>query len=89
MVTTGKYTKGLEQKEMGFCGDNEDVVSMALTAVSSLLKEYNIDPKSIGFLEVGTETLVDKSKSVKSELMVLFPGNKNIEVSERDRESER
>lgn len=54
---------------------------MALTTLSSLLRKYNIDPKSIGRLEVGTETLLDKSKSVKSVLMQLFAphGNTNIE----------
>jgi hydroxymethylglutaryl-CoA synthase len=33
----------------------------------------------VGRLEVGTETLVDKSKSTKTILMDLFPGNTNIE----------
>lgn len=49
--------------------------------MSSLLQKYSIDPKSIGRLEVGTETLLDKSKSVKSVLMQLFQpsGNTNIE----------
>ena len=58
-----------------------DIYSFALTTVSSLLKKYSIDPKSIGRLEVGTETLLDKSKSVKSVLMQLFEpsGNTNIE----------
>lgn len=58
-----------------------DIYSIALTTVSSLLKKYSIDPKSIGRLEVGTETLLDKSKSVKSVLMQLFQpsGNTNIE----------
>lgn len=58
-----------------------DIYSFALTTVSSLLRKYSIDPKSIGRLEVGTETLLDKSKSVKSVLMQLFQGvgNTNIE----------
>lgn len=58
-----------------------DIYSFALTTVSSLLKKYSIDPKTIGRLEVGTETLLDKSKSVKSVLMQLFEasGNTNIE----------
>src|ERR1700755_3322744 len=45
------------------------------------MKKYNIDPKSIGRLEVGTETLLDKSKSVKTVLMQLFEpsGNTNVE----------
>ena len=54
---------------------------MALTTVSALLRKYSIDPTSIGRLEVGTETLLDKSKSVKSVLMQLFQdsGNTNVE----------
>jgi hydroxymethylglutaryl-CoA synthase len=34
---------------------------------------------SVGRLEVGTETLVDKSKSTKTVLMDLFPGNAHME----------
>ncbi|KAI9805596.1 MAG: 3-hydroxy-3-methylglutaryl coenzyme A synthase [Sarcosagium campestre] len=80
-VSQGKYTIGLGQTKMSFCDDREDIYSFALTAVSSLLRKYSIDPKSIGRLEVGTETLLDKSKSVKSVLMQLFApsGNTNIE----------
>ncbi|KAJ9137190.1 3-hydroxy-3-methylglutaryl coenzyme A synthase [Coniochaeta hoffmannii] len=78
-ASTGKYTIGLGQTKMAFCDDREDIYSFALTAVSKLLKNYNIDTNSIGRLEVGTETLLDKSKSVKSVLMQLFGENTNIE----------
>ncbi|KAM5456800.1 3-hydroxy-3-methylglutaryl coenzyme A synthase [Microsporum audouinii] len=71
-VSSGKYTAGLGQTRMSFCNDREDVYSICLTVLSSLLRKYAIDPKSIGRLEVGTETLLDKSKSVKSVLMQLF-----------------
>ena len=57
----------------------EDIYSFSLTVVSRLLKNYNIDPNSIGRLEVGTETILDKSKSVKTVLMQLFGDNTNIE----------
>jgi len=40
--------------------------------VKSLLKNYNIDPKCIGRLEVGSETVIDKSKSIKTWLMQIF-----------------
>jgi hydroxymethylglutaryl-CoA synthase len=65
----------------GFCDDREDMYSIALTTLSSLFRKYSIDPNSIGRLEVGTETLLDKSKSVKSVLMQLFEksGNLNVE----------
>ncbi|KAL2755879.1 hypothetical protein ACRALDRAFT_1057190 [Sodiomyces alcalophilus JCM 7366] len=78
-VSTGKYTIGLGQTKMSFCDDREDIYSLGLTVVSKLLKNYNIDPNSIGRLEVGTETLLDKSKSVKTVLMQLFGDNTNIE----------
>ena len=35
-------------------------------AVHNLLEKYNVPLTSIGFLEVGTETIIDKSKAVKT-----------------------
>jgi hydroxymethylglutaryl-CoA synthase len=78
-VSTGKYTIGLGQTKMAFCDDREDIYSFALTVTSRLLKNNNIDPNSVGRLEVGTETILDKSKSVKTVLMQLFGDNTNIE----------
>jgi len=71
-VSAGKYTIGLGQSRMGFCSDREDINSLCLTVVKNLLERYAVAPKDIGRLEVGTETIVDKSKSVKSVLMQLF-----------------
>lgn len=71
-VSAGKYTIGLGQDRMGFCTDREDINSLCLTVVSKLMKRYNVQPKDVGRLEVGTETIIDKSKSVKSVLMQLF-----------------
>ncbi|KAK7046517.1 3-hydroxy-3-methylglutaryl coenzyme A synthase [Favolaschia claudopus] len=80
-VSQGKYTIGLGQEYMAFPDDREDINSFALNAVSGLLEKYAIDPQSIGRIDVGTETLVDKSKSVKTTLMRLFAeaGNHDIE----------
>nr|CAI5822219.1 unnamed protein product [Callosobruchus analis] len=71
-VPAGKYTIGLGQQKMGFCSDREDVCSLCLTVVQKLLDKNSIRPEEIGRLEVGTETIIDKSKSVKSVLMQLF-----------------
>lgn len=71
-ASAGKYTVGLGQDRMGFCTDREDINSLCLTVVSNLMKRYDVKPKDIGRLEVGTETIIDKSKSVKSVLMQLF-----------------
>jgi hydroxymethylglutaryl-CoA synthase len=78
-VGAGKYTIGLGQTKMAFCDDREDIYSIALTVTSRLLKNYDIDVNSVGRLEVGTETLLDKSKSVKTVLMQLFGDNTNLE----------
>jgi hydroxymethylglutaryl-CoA synthase len=50
----------------------EELIACSLTVVNSLLKNYKIDPKLIGRLEVGSETVIDKSKSIKTWLMQIF-----------------
>jgi hydroxymethylglutaryl-CoA synthase len=48
--------------------------------VAGLLEKFNVDPKSIGRLDVGTETIIDKSKSVKTTLMDLFAESGNFDI---------
>lgn len=79
-VSQGKYTVGLGQKNMGFCSDREDINSVALTAVQSLMEKYDVPYEKIGRLEVGTETVVDKSKAVKTTLMALFAEHDNHDI---------
>mmetsp|Transcript_44559 Transcript_44559/g.59125 ORF Transcript_44559/g.59125 Transcript_44559/m.59125 type:complete len:212 (+) Transcript_44559:184-819(+) len=66
---------------MSFVQDCEDINSISLTALRNLLAKYDVDPRSVGRLEVGTETLLDKAKSMKTILMSLFreSGNHDIE----------
>ena len=80
-VAKGKYTIGLGQLAMACVNDREDINSISLTCVNNLMKKNNISPAQIGRLEVGTETLLDKSKSVKTILMNLFreSGNHDVE----------
>ncbi|RJE20949.1 hypothetical protein PHISCL_06713 [Aspergillus sclerotialis] len=78
-VPAGKYTIGLGLQSMNFCTDREDVCTLSLTAVSSLLYKYSIDPQSIGRLEVGTESPIDKAKSVKTVLTQLFGDNHSLD----------
>lgn len=65
----GKYTVGLGQTALAFFDDREDVASILMTACSCLLEKYGVAASAVGRLEVGTETLIDKSKSVKTALM--------------------
>lgn len=77
---SGKYTIGLGQFNMGFCGDNEDINSLCMTVVHRLVERNNIAFTDIGRLEVGTETILDKSKSVKTVIMQLFASSGNSRV---------
>lgn len=79
-VAAGKYTIGLGQEYMAYTSDVEDINSFALTVTSNLLKKYNVDPRSIGRLDVGTESIIDKSKSVKTVLMDLFAPSGNYDI---------
>ena len=46
----------------------------------NLLEKYNVDPKSIGRIDVGTETAVDLSKASKTFLMDLFASHGNTDI---------
>ena len=76
----GKYTVGLGQESLAFFDDREDVASILLSALVRLMEGYGITPDQIGRVEVGTETLIDKSKSVKTTLLAqLFGGEADLE----------
>ena len=42
-------------------GANENMYTMAANAVLKLIKNYNIDPREVGFLGLGTETSTDNA----------------------------
>lgn len=83
-VSAGKYTEGLGQKQMGFSSELEDINSLCLTAFSQLVERHALRYEQIGRVDVGTETIVDKSKSVKTVLMQLFADSGNHEVEGLD-----
>lgn len=60
---------------------HSDIYPFFISQVTSqLMEKYNVDPKSIGRLDVGTETIIDKSKSVKTVLMNLFAASGNTDI---------
>ncbi|XP_074953229.1 hydroxymethylglutaryl-CoA synthase, mitochondrial isoform X2 [Phalacrocorax aristotelis] len=79
-VEAGKYTRGLGQQQMGFCAAHEDINSLCLTVVQRLVERGRLSWDAIGRLEVGTETVIDKSKAVKTVLMQLFHDSGNTDV---------
>ena len=54
-------------------------MSFALTVTQALLENNGLDTRSITRLEVGTETILDHSKSIKTHLLDLFPDNPFLE----------
>ena len=77
----GRYTVGRGQQHIGFCDGNEDTVSMAMTVFERLVSSCQLPLAQIGRLEIGTESQVDRAKSVKSFLMAFFQmdGLHNVE----------
>ena len=65
---------------MSFVQDREDVNSISMTALKNLMTNYGIDPRSVGRLEVGTETILDKAKSMKTLLMSFFKESGNYDI---------
>ena len=79
-----KYTHGLLMDS--FCGpdDDEDVVSFALTALSRLMWRNNLGWDNIGMVQVGSESLIDRRKTIKSNLMALFQAHGVNDVAGSD-----
>lgn len=63
-VDPAKYIYGLGQKKMAIATPCEDCVTLATNAGLKALRSFDVDPKEIGTLVVGTETGVDHSKPV-------------------------
>lgn len=59
-----KLSKGLGVLKMALPDTNEDAASMAANAVLKLLKDYNLNPKDIGRLYIGTESGLDGAKPI-------------------------
>ncbi|KAK9076720.1 hypothetical protein SSX86_005054 [Deinandra increscens subsp. villosa] len=81
VISMGCVYECLHQVQVLLCHNSPPLMHKGLTAVTSLLEKYEIDPKQIGRMEVGSETVIDKSKSIKTFLMKIFEdcGNTDIE----------
>ena len=80
----GKYTQGLMMHEFCGTGEDEDPVSIALTVTSRLMYKYNVKFEEVGMLYVGSESLIDRSKSIKSNLMMLWNEHNCFDVEGTD-----
>lgn len=57
-----KLLKGLGLEKMAIPDTNEDAASFAANALLNLIEDYQIDPRTIGRIYLGTESAVDGSK---------------------------
>ena len=62
------------------CGEDEDAVSMALTAVHRLVRSAGVDTEAIGKVQIGADSLLDRSKSLKSQMMPFFESRGSSDV---------
>ena len=65
-VPQGKFTNGIGIKKIGICTENENVATMASSAINDLMEKNDLKPKDIGRISAATETAMDESKPITS-----------------------
>ena len=65
-IPAEKLTYGLGLKKMSIPDFDEDSASIAANSLFRLISDYNINPKEIGRIYIGTESGVDASKPISS-----------------------
>ncbi|WP_312076494.1 hydroxymethylglutaryl-CoA synthase [Chryseobacterium sp.] len=61
-IEPAKLEKGLGLHKMGFPDVHEDAATFAAEALLKLIKDYNINPKEISRIYLGTESALDAAK---------------------------
>ena len=79
-ISSGKYTIGLGQENLSFLDDTEDINSLSLTILDKIITKNSLSLKDISRIEIGTETFIDKSKSIKTHLMDIFSESTNKDI---------
>ncbi|SUX46259.1 hydroxymethylglutaryl-CoA synthase family protein [Chryseobacterium indoltheticum] len=68
-IETAKLEKGLGLHKMGFPDVHEDAATFAAEALLKLIKDYQINPKEISRIYLGTESAIDAAKPTASYAM--------------------
>lgn len=68
-IEPAKLEKGLGLHKMGFPDVHEDAATFAAEALLKLIKDYNINPKDIARIYLGTESALDAAKPTASYAM--------------------
>ncbi len=82
-IEPAKLKKGLGLHKMGFPDVHEDAATLAAEALLKLIKDYNINPKDIARIYLGTESALDAAKPTASYAMQMVEKVLDEEFGER------
>lgn len=82
-IEPAKLEKGLGLHKMGFPDVHEDAATLAAEALLKLIKDYNIHPKDIARIYLGTESALDAAKPTASYAMQMVEKVLDEEFGER------
>ncbi|MDF2930997.1 MAG: hydroxymethylglutaryl-CoA synthase family protein [Chryseobacterium sp.] len=82
-IEPAKLEKGLGLHKMGFPDVHEDAATFAAEALLKLIKDYNINPKEISRIYLGTESAIDAAKPTASYAMQMVEKILEAEFGER------
>lgn len=82
-IEPAKLEKGLGLHKMGFPDVHEDAATFAAEALLKLIKDYNINPKEIARIYLGTESALDAAKPTASYAMQMVEKVLEAEFGER------
>lgn len=82
-IEPAKLEKGLGLHKMGFPDVHEDAATFAAEALLKLIRDYNINPKEISRIYLGTESAVDAAKPTATYAMQMVENVLAEEFGER------
>lgn len=82
-IEPAKLEKGLGLHKMGFPDVHEDAATFAAEALLKLIKDYDINPKEISRIYLGTESALDAAKPTASYAMQMVEKVLEAEFGER------
>lgn len=82
-IEPAKLEKGLGLHKMGFPDVHEDAATFAAEALLKLIQDYNINPKEISRIYLGTESALDAAKPTASYAMQMVENVLENEFGER------
>ncbi|WP_336690708.1 MULTISPECIES: hydroxymethylglutaryl-CoA synthase family protein [unclassified Chryseobacterium] len=82
-IEPAKLEKGLGLHKMGFPDVHEDAATFAAEALFKLIQDYNINPKEISRIYLGTESALDAAKPTASYAMQMVEKVLEKEFGER------